>query len=212
MMSAVLNAPLAALMALLELTANPGIILPGMFSVVVANLMVTQVFKQPSMFQSLMNAKGMTFKFNPLTQFLRRVGVAGAMDRSIAVHDRHIRLLDAAQILENNPRWILIREDNVPISLMSANDLARYMVEQESSEEPMPEDIDLLKIPADRQNISSVYLQATLEEVLDSLERDKTDAAYVFRTTAPMTEKIYGVITRETIESYYTYKPASKVK
>ena len=140
------------------------------------------------------------------------VGVAGAMDRSIAVHDRHIRLLDAAQILENNPRWILIREDNVPISLMSANDLARYMVEQESSEEPMPEDIDLLKIPADRQNISSVYLQATLEEVLDSLERDKTDAAYVFRTTAPMTEKIYGVITRETIESYYTYKPASKVK
>ena len=95
---------------------------------------------------------------------------------------------------------------------MSANDLARYMVEQESSEEPMPEDIDLLKIPADRQNISSVYLQATLEEVLDSLERDKTDAAYVFRTTAPMTEKIYGVITRETIESYYTYKPASKVK
>ena len=212
MMSAVLNAPLAALMALLELTANPGIILPGMFSVVVANLMVTQVFKQPSMFQSLMNAKGMTFKFNPLTQFLRRVGVAGAMDRSIAVHDRHIRLLDAAQILENNPRWILIREDNVPIPLMSANDLARYMVEQESSEEPMPEDIDLLKIPADRQNISSVYLQATLEEVLDSLERDKTDAAYVFRTTAPMTEKIYGVITRETIESYYTYKPASKVK
>ncbi len=211
MMSATLQAPLAALMALLELTGNPGIILPGMFSVVVANLMVSQVFKQKSMFQSLMNAKGMTFKFNPLTQFLRRVGVAGTMERSVAVHDRHIRLLDAAQILENQPRWLLIREDNVPISLMSANDLARYLVELESSEEPMPKSIDLLKIPADRQNVSSVYLQATLEEVMDTLERDSNDAAYVFRTTAPMTEKIYGVITRDAIESHYTYKPTGKV-
>ncbi|NVK88491.1 MAG: chloride channel protein [Gammaproteobacteria bacterium] len=210
MMSAVLQAPLAALMALLELTANPGIILPGMFSVVVANLMVTQVFKQQSIFHSLMRAKGMEFKFNPLTQFLRRVAVAGAMERSLAVHDRHIRLLDAAQILETQPRWLLIREDNVPVSLMSANDLARYLIEQESSEEPMPETIDLLKIPADRQNVSAVYLQATLEEVLDSLERDKTNAAYVFRTTAPLTEKIYGVITRETLESYYTYRPVTK--
>ncbi len=207
MMSAVLQAPLAALMALLELTGNPGIILPGMFSVVVANLVVTQVFKQKSIFQSLMNAKGMEIKFNPTAQFLRRVGVAGAMERSIAVHDRHIRLLDAAQILENTPRWILIREDNVPISLMAANDLARYLMEQESSTEAMPETIDLLKIPADRQNVSAVYLQATLEEVLDTLVREQNDAAYVFRTTAPMTEKIYGVITREAIESYYTYKP-----
>jgi CIC family chloride channel protein len=208
MMSAVLQAPLAALMALLELTSNPGIILPGMFSVVVANLMVTQVFKQKSLYQSLMSAKGMEIKFNPTAQFLRRVGVAGAMERSIAVHDRHMRLLDAAQILENTPRWILIREDNVPISLMPANDLARYLVELESSSEPMPETIDLLKIPADRQNVSAVYLQATLEEALDTMVREQTDAAYVFRTTAPMTERIYGVITRDIIESYYIYKPS----
>lgn len=80
-------------------------------------------------------------------------------------------------------------------------------MEQESSTEAMPETIDLLKIPADRQNVSAVYLQATLEEVLDTLVREQNDAAYVFRTTAPMTEKIYGVITREAIESYYTYKP-----
>ncbi|WMS89131.1 chloride channel protein [Pleionea litopenaei] len=210
MMSAVLQAPLAALMALLELTSNPGIILPGMFSVVVANLMVSQVFKQQSIFHSLMKAKGMEFKFNPLTQFLRRVAVAGAMDRSVAVHDRNIRLLDVAQILENQPRWILIREDNVPVYLMSGNDLARFMVELESREEPMPDSLDLLKIPAERQNVSAVYLQATLEEVLDSLERDNTDAAYVFRTTAPLTEKIYGVVTRKRLESYYTYKPIKK--
>ncbi|NVJ59724.1 MAG: chloride channel protein [Gammaproteobacteria bacterium] len=208
MMSAVLQAPLAALMALLELTSNPGIILPGMFSVVVANLMVSQVFKQQSIFHSQMQAKGMEVKFNPLTQFLRRVAVAGAMERSVAVHDRVIRLLDVAQILESQPRWILIREDNVPVYLMSGNDLARYMVEIESSEEAMPKTVDLFKIPAERQNVSAVYLQATLEEVLDSLERDDNNAAYVFRTTAPMTEKIYGVITRETIESYYTYKPS----
>ncbi len=131
------------------------------------------------------------------------------MERSIAVHDRQITLITAAKLLENTPRWLLVLEDNVPISLMSANDLARFVLNCEDSEEPMPETIDLLKIPADRQDVSSVYLQATLEEVLDTLEREKTNAAYVYRTTAPLTEKIYGVITRETIESYYQYNPST---
>ncbi len=209
MMSATLQAPLAALIALLELTENPGIILPGMFAVVIANIMVSQVFNQRSIFLSMLSAKGLELKFNPLTQFLRRVAVAGAMERSIAVHDRQITLITAAKLLENTPRWLLVLEDNVPISLMSANDLARFVLNCEDSEEPMPETIDLLKIPADRQDVSSVYLQATLEEVLDTLEREKTNAAYVYRTTAPLTEKIYGVITRETIESYYQYNPST---
>ena len=45
MMAAVLQAPLAALLAVLELTANPAIILPAMLIIVVASLTVTQFAK-----------------------------------------------------------------------------------------------------------------------------------------------------------------------
>lgn len=221
MMSAVLQAPLAALMALLELTNNPNILLPGMISLVIANLVVSQLFKQPSIFQSQMQVKGLDLKVNPLSQYLRSVGVAGLMERKLAVHEREISYEQAEEILENTPRWILLKDEGVPISLMAANDLARYVLEQQELEKetkeqaeeegeeyqaPAKESIDLLKIPADRQNIASVYLQGNLEEALDTMDREEVDAVYIFRTTAPMTDKIYGVLTREQIESHYSYK------
>ncbi len=221
MMSSVLQAPLAALMALLELTNNPNILLPGMLALVISNLVVSHLFKHPSIFQSQMRVKGLEMQINPLSQFLRSVGVAGLMERKLAVHDRIIPYQEAEEILEDTPRWILVKEDKVPISLMAANDLARYILEQkeiaqikrekmeaegqEFKHDP-PVEVDLLKIPADRQDIASIYLQATLDEALDTMERESVDAIYIFRTTAPMTDKIYGVLTREVIESHYSYK------
>lgn len=218
MMSSVLQAPLAALMALLELTNNPNILLPGMLALVISNLVASQLFKQPSIFHSQLQVKGLELKVNPLAQFLRSVGVAGLMERNIAVHDRRISYLQAEQILIDTPRWILIEEDKIPISLMPANDLARHVLEQkeiraqqlETDNEQQPIDadntIDLLEIPADRQHIAALYLQGNLEEALDTMERESVDAVYIFRTTKPMTNRIYGVLTREVIESHYNYK------
>ena len=52
MMSAVLRAPLASLMALLELTGNPNIIFPGMVAVVFADVLARQVLGRESIFGS----------------------------------------------------------------------------------------------------------------------------------------------------------------
>lgn len=52
MMAAVLQAPLAALMAVMELTANPNVVLPAMVTIVVATLVTGVVFKQKSVFLS----------------------------------------------------------------------------------------------------------------------------------------------------------------
>ncbi|MDH5434578.1 MAG: chloride channel protein, partial [Gammaproteobacteria bacterium] len=223
MMSAVLQAPLAALLALLELTNNPNILLPGMLALVISNLVASQVFKQTSIFQSQLKIKGLELKVNPLSQFLRSVGVAGLMERKIAVSERRTVFGIAEKLLTDTPRWILIKDENIPISLMAANDLARYIMETTEQEESVKTDenndvldtvqttlqereIDLLDIPARRHNIASVYLQANLEEALDTMERESVRAVYIYRTTAPMTDKIYGVLTRETIESHYSYK------
>ncbi len=218
MMSATLQAPLAALLTLLELTNNPNILLPGMLVLVISNLVVSQLFKQPSIFQSQMQAKGLEMTINPLSQYLRSVGVAGLMERKIAILEKVISYQEAEEALESSPRWILIKSESVPISLMPANDLARYLIQQKEElkegddedsslqQDYCPIDIDLLKIPADRKDIASVYLQATLEEALDTMDRESVNAVYIFRTTATTNDKIYGVVTRESIESHYSYK------
>ena len=50
MMAAALQAPLAALMAVVELTSNASIILPAMLIVIVATLTAGRLFRQPSVF------------------------------------------------------------------------------------------------------------------------------------------------------------------
>jgi chloride channel protein, CIC family len=53
MMSALLRAPLAAMMALLEMTAKPSIIFPGMTAVVCADLAARQMLGRESVFEHL---------------------------------------------------------------------------------------------------------------------------------------------------------------
>lgn len=225
MMSAILQAPLAALMTLLELTNNPNVILPGMIAVVVSNLMVSQVFKQSSIFHSQLRSKGLELRVNPLSQYLRSVGVAGLMERKSFVQDnKFISYKDANKLLLETPKWILIRQSEEANFLMAANDLARYVLELKESwvlikqkckdknidlpdeSELQSKEIDLLAIPADRQNIASVYLQANLEEALDTMEREDVNAVYIFRTITATSEKIYGILTKSKIESHYGLK------
>ena len=61
MMAAVLQAPLAALAAVLELTANPNVILPAMLVVVGAMLVVSEVFKQRSVFLETLERLGIRY-------------------------------------------------------------------------------------------------------------------------------------------------------
>ncbi|RMG58097.1 MAG: chloride channel protein [Gammaproteobacteria bacterium] len=58
MMGASLRAPLAALTALLELTWNPGIILPGMIAVISAELTNSLLLGQDSVFTALLKVQG----------------------------------------------------------------------------------------------------------------------------------------------------------
>lgn len=57
MMGATLQAPLAALLAIFELTLSPYAILPGLIAIVAASLTASELLKQPSIFISLMRSR-----------------------------------------------------------------------------------------------------------------------------------------------------------
>lgn len=240
LMSAVLQAPLAGLMALLELTNNPNIILPGMFSIVIGNMVVSQLFKRESYWETQMKDRGMRLKVSPMKQVLRSIGVAGVMTRSITYLKAESTHQEISVALQDKPRWILIKdnEDNV-VSLMVASDLGRYLIEKEEKQEEekqrqeskqkakdqtdLTEElneteqviaesdddnhdlVDLMEIPANRQDLVSIDLQATLEEVFDKMEQRKISAAYVYRITHDRQERIYGVVTRDMITDQYIF-------
>jgi len=216
MMGAVLQAPLAALMALLELTLNPHIILPGMLVIVIANITSRSVFKQQSIFQTLLAAQGMHLRDSPVLQGLRRVGVVSLMNKNFSVHERVIDQAEAFALLTDNPEWIVITCERKPVALLPGLDLARYLEEQELAEKEQAKlgekqdqkqksDIDLLAIPARRLDLQPIHRQATVQEALDTLQRTGIEALYVERIQAPMIHSVFGIITRKDIENYYLH-------
>lgn len=200
MMGASLQAPLAALTAIMELTHSPGIIMPGMVVIITASLTASELFRKESLFISMLKAAGMDYSATPVLQALRRIGVAGTMSKSFLRTESTI-VPDAAQaLLRDKPAWLIIDSGKEPHTLLRAADLASYLAaRQPGSDEP----IALMEIPGQRFDLSPIHLQATLQEALEQLNKGDAEALYVQRQTAPGIHRVYGILTREMIDATY---------
>ncbi|MEX2480372.1 MAG: chloride channel protein [Gammaproteobacteria bacterium] len=202
MMGAVLQAPLAALLALLEMTGNPLVILPAMLAVVTAALTSRIGFGQESVFTLMLRDAGLDYRHDPVSQGLRRVGVTAVMNRSFEHTGRMLARNAAYALLERRPHWIIIDGDGERPLLMRAADLARYCEADSASDA----DIDLGAIPAERFEIKPVHLQATLHEAREIMSREGVDALYVRRQQAPMTFRTFGILHRTDVEAGYAFR------
>ena len=201
MMGAVLQAPLAALIAIIELTADPHLILPCMLAVITAGLTCSEIFRQPAVFDMLMRERGLDFRNDPVAQSLRRQGVARVMERNFVIAPEEATAQEIRELLKKNPLWIvLITEDRLP-TVMPASNLAQYLAEHDTALS-QGERVNLGDIPAQRSQAALVDLRATLQESLEILNQEGLDTACVV-ADIHRPENIQGIITRQDIEAHY---------
>lgn len=204
MMSATLQAPLAGLMTLLELTLNPNVIFPGMLVVVTSCLVTSQVFRQQGIFETLLKTQGIRLHISPLTHQLQSVGVAAVMNRNLKRVPRLIDLADMRRHLQSQPQWILIEQDGVPTHYMPAADVVLHISKLPESPEGVDSvTLDLLEIPGSRDNIKPILMSATLKEALDLMKREQISALYVHWQSAPAIYRVMGILQRKDIEHFY---------
>lgn len=206
MMGATLQAPLAALVALLELTSNPNIILPGMLAIIASGLTSSQLFGKESVFLTLSKARGLDYRSNPIAQSLRRIGVASVLNVSFVETEQVISDSNASTLLISMPLWIVVRKNNKPTALLLAADLSRYLsehVEEVAEKDEKEVEINLLEIPARREDIVPINQQATLQQALDVMNEKHVDALYVTINESSGNPMVIGIITRQTVESQY---------
>lgn len=216
MMGATLQAPLAALLAMFELTANPNIILPGMLAVVVSGITSSHLFRCESVFLTLLKARGLGYRSDPVAQSLRRVGVISALDPSFVHTSRSINTPSTQMLLAHQPQWIIISDHSEPetktntqqpCALLLAADLALFLRTQSDIDSNETgnghKEIDLLEIPAQREDIVLINQQATLQQALETMDEKMVDALCITVTQTDNTTEIIGIVTRQTIESHY---------
>jgi hypothetical protein len=178
MMGAVLNAPLAALMALIELTGSTTIILPAMLAITVATLTNSEVFHQQSATQTVLAAWRAVLRTDPLTLALQRTSVAAIMDRNVEHLPRYIDKEQAELLLKKAPATTVVSDQE-----------ALYLLGWQQLEQPLQavivdhhgQAIDLLSLSSEPQHsqAADLHIQATLREAVDVMNQTGVDAVFV---------------------------------
>lgn len=202
MMAAVVNAPLAALVAVLELSFNPNVIFPAMLAIVVATVTTRSLFQLDGIYVEQLKLAGRPVKFRPVHQVLSRAGVTSLLDTSFNLAPQTMNYDDARALLAKKPQWLIVETDKKKL-LIQAADLANYLDDAPVKVLSLEEEVDLLDIPARRRLLIPIHPTATLLEALQALRSAGTDALYVTRPSTPLISSVRGIITQEALDSYY---------
>lgn len=204
MMAAVINAPLAALITVFELTHNPNIIFPTMLIIVVAVIATRQLFRCEGLFIAQLESNGFSLSLGPIQQTLNRVGVRSVMDTQLQRCFHTQTLAQLQQRLEQKPKWLVLDHPDGEKYLLPATDALAYL-EASSQEESISEKdlIDLLEIPGRMGLLKPIDHQASLLEAFHQFSNHKADALYVIRPTTPWLHPVIGIITESHVNEHY---------
>ncbi len=214
MMAATLNAPLTALVTVLELSVNPNTVFPSMLVIVVACVCTRQVFKVKGVFVEQLIHSKRPLDFGPAKQALRRAGVRSVMETRFTVTQQNISITFAEKLLSKRPVFLVITdEDNRYAYAMFAADLAHYLGNrsenaadneaEKSLEKTNEKIIDLLEVPSRSYRISAVHETSTLYEAMQTFKTQSTQVLYVSGVSTPYSSDIKGILTLNAIENYY---------
>jgi len=191
-MAATLNAPLAALLAIVELSNQIEIVVPAMIVIAVACLTSGQFFKNRSIFVMQANIMGLTYRQTPIERALQKVGVIGFLDKNIT-------LIDHAKMTNNDAITTeLMAANSGHIILKSTNEQSHYQLVS------LPEKLNsnsssLQRQPLVMHQLPPLSSQATLSEAYNLLVDKREGGVYIYDSSPT---EILGIITFEQIRTY----------
>ena len=180
MMAACLHAPLAALMAILELTLNVNIILPGMVCIVSAVLVARSGFALEPIFVALLHVRGGDYVTDPVALALSRSGITTRMSADFEETD---------QAVQDLTRWTNA-EVNVPCWLLATVD-----EQQQLYRIRLPQEADAQGEQATAEPISTaqISVRATVQDAREALGASGVDALIVLR----IDQRASGIVTSD---------------
>ena len=165
LLAATLNAPLAALMTVMELTASHNIIVPAMLVIVPAYLTALQGFGNRSIFLQQLDFQGLKYQVSPAVEALQKVGVIDEMSDkfNLLYSDDKALIAESLDAADAQTPLIVFDEDN-------GYRLAEYDLNLTQEESVSIRYIEM-------QGVSS---QATLGDAFEILRDNRSGVIYVY--------------------------------
>jgi H+/Cl- antiporter ClcA len=212
-MAASLNAPIAALLAVVELSGQLEIILPAMIVITIASIISGQLFNNRSVFTMQLDVQGLAYRKPPIEKTLQKIGVLALMikklelveqasERTLAgiivssdintpvVNKTSKKVMQHKKVTEQiSYHWVEFNEQTPLVNLPSAKNSS---LEEDPSKYQVSDKISLHKlIPLSHQ--------ATLAEAYLALVNDRCGGVYIYQNNI---DDIIGMVTFEQIRQY----------
>ena len=206
MLAAVLQAPLTALVQVVEMTQNPTLLFPALVAIVVASLTSSLLMDQHGVFEQVLESWGFDRLNNPVHKAFNRIGVRSLMDRSFVRLDRFQQPRDLSEKLGIQPEWVLIDDEKRPKALLPTIEISQLLNQPYAellTSDIVNDKIDLLGIPALRYETFGIRGRASVYEAWQVMNQKQIDSLYVYDDDRRKEHKVIGVITQKSLERYY---------
>jgi len=204
MMGATLQAPLAALMAVLELTANPASILPGMVVIVTATLTSRVAFRQQSVYIELLRSRGLEYRYDPVAAALSRTGVGAVMSRQFARAPAAADPAAVKKLFTEDREWVVVEPSERQFAALTERDIDQMISTREIRETEESDETPF----ENATRCPTIGAHASLREALDAMDRDECDTAVVVGASLRDSRNVLGVLTREQVDAAVRYDTA----
>lgn len=185
-MAATLNAPLAALIAVVELSNQLEIIVPALIVITTASVISGQFFKNRSVLVMQLEVQGLIYRHPPIEKSLLRIGAMGIMQEKFSVIPAatESEYIDIINVASNDT--LIIVKDNEPVL-----NFILLQPHQAASTDTPP----IIK----QYQLMPLSYQATLAEAYAMLKDSREGGVYLYDGTE---DNIIGVLLFEQIRSY----------
>ncbi|WP_235839660.1 chloride channel protein [Cognaticolwellia mytili] len=183
-MAATLNAPLAALLCVVELSNQIEIIVPAMIVIASSCISSGQFFRNRSIFIMQLEVQGLAYRRPPIEKSLQRVGAIGVMQEQITlIADNDNKTIASEFPKHSSHQYFIIKKENIQGEL-------EYIWCQPEHKK----DNNLI-----RQKLIPLCSQSTLAEAYLLLVKKRSGGVYIYQDNP---NDIMGIITFDAIRSY----------
>ncbi len=225
MMGATLQAPLAALTAVIELTGDTGAIMPAMLTIIIASLTSRTLFGKDGIYDAVLFANSQQLRLLSLWHNANDIAISSIINRNFTEAPAQCSVSELKKLKAASPEWLVVRDDSrQPIGVISGYELDRFLstlITHNPPEEIASADGNLPEMPeadmrSDKQEpaerivdltteltmfpAKAVDIGLTLIEARELMHINKVDVLIGQRTTIPPFKRTFGVLTRSLLE------------
>lgn len=197
-MAACLNAPLAALLAVVELSSQLELVLPAMIVITIASIVSRQLCKNESIFTMQLDAQNLLYRKPPIEESLQNIGALAVMKDSLLILEQASPRTIIGELLNSHESQLIINQeasnknDKINNFYWAQFDADQVDDENEDTDANLASKLILHKlIPLNQQ--------ATLAEAYVALIDQRAGAVYIYHNDI---NNCIGLVTFEQLRIY----------